>query len=65
MSVIIGAKTIEQLDDNLAATEVMLTAEELEQLDKVSALPPEYPGWIIEYQRANHSSAGMLRDDDA
>ena len=50
MSVIIGAKTIEQLDDNLAATEVMLTAEELERLDKVSALPPEYPGWMVERQ---------------
>jgi aryl-alcohol dehydrogenase-like predicted oxidoreductase len=50
MSVIIGAKTIEQLDDNLAATEIKLTDEELERLDRVSALPPEYPGWMIEYQ---------------
>jgi aryl-alcohol dehydrogenase-like predicted oxidoreductase len=53
MSVIIGAKTPEQLDDNLAATEVKLSAEDLERLDKVSALPPEYPGWMIEYQSAN------------
>jgi len=50
MSVIIGAKTIEQLDDNLAATEIRLSAEELEKLDVVSALPPEYPGWMIERQ---------------
>ena len=49
-SVIIGAKTIEQLDDNLAATEITLTADELAQLDKVSALPPEYPGWMVERQ---------------
>ncbi len=53
MSVIIGAKTPEQLDDNLAATEIKLSIEELERLDKVSALPPEYPGWMIEYQSAN------------
>jgi aryl-alcohol dehydrogenase-like predicted oxidoreductase len=53
MSVIIGAKTPEQLDDNLAATDVKLSAEELERLNKVSALPPEYPGWMIEYQNAN------------
>ena len=52
MSVIIGATSIEQLDDNLAATEVSLSAEELAQLDRVSALPPEYPGWMIERQGA-------------
>lgn len=49
-SVIIGAKNREQLDDNIAATELRLTAEELARLDKVSALPPEYPGWMIERQ---------------
>ncbi len=53
MSVIIGAKNIEQLDDNLAATEVRLTEEELERLDVVSALPPEYPGWMLERQGGN------------
>lgn len=49
-SVIIGAKTIEQLDDNLAAAEIALTAEEMTALDKASALPPEYPGWMLERQ---------------
>lgn len=53
MSVIIGAKNTEQLDDNLAATEVGLTEEELERLDAVSALPPEYPGWMLERQGGN------------
>jgi aryl-alcohol dehydrogenase-like predicted oxidoreductase len=52
MSVIIGAKTIEQLDDNLAATDVTLTETELKRLDTVSALPPEYPGWMLERQMA-------------
>ncbi len=52
MSVIIGAKTLEQLDDNLAATELHLTADELAALDTASALPEEYPGWMIEFQHA-------------
>lgn len=46
-TVIIGAKRLDQLNDNLAAIEVELTAEQLEQLDKVSALKPEYPGWML------------------
>lgn len=49
-SVIIGAKTPEQLDDNLASTAVALTAEEMTKLDAVSALPPEYPGWMLRRQ---------------
>jgi aryl-alcohol dehydrogenase-like predicted oxidoreductase len=49
-SVIIGAKRPDQLADNLAATEVRLTSGELEQLAKVSALPPEYPGWMFDMQ---------------
>lgn len=52
-TVIIGAKNNEQLDDNLAATEIKLTGDDLENLDKVSALPPEYPGWMIERMGAN------------
>jgi|HubBroStandDraft_1064217.scaffolds.fasta_scaffold00162_19 aryl-alcohol dehydrogenase-like predicted oxidoreductase len=50
MSVIIGAKTVAQLDDNLAAAELVLTAEEIAKLDRVSALPAEYPGWMLERQ---------------
>lgn len=49
-SVIIGAKRREQLLDNLAATEVRLTPEQVQQLDAASALPPEYPGWMIDWQ---------------
>jgi aryl-alcohol dehydrogenase-like predicted oxidoreductase len=47
MTVIIGAKTIEQLDDNLAATELTLSPEDIAALDAVSALGPEYPGWML------------------
>jgi aryl-alcohol dehydrogenase-like predicted oxidoreductase len=51
-SAIIGAKTLEQLDDNLAATALGLTVEQLAALDAISALPAEYPGWMIEFQHA-------------
>ncbi len=50
MSVIIGAKTIDQLNDNLAATSLELSAQEMAELDRVSALSPEYPGWMIARQ---------------
>jgi len=49
-SIIIGAKKQEQLIDNIAATHLELTADDLLQLEKVSALSPEYPGWMIERQ---------------
>ncbi|MEC5218835.1 aryl-alcohol dehydrogenase-like predicted oxidoreductase [Actimicrobium sp. GrIS 1.19] len=51
-SVIVGAKRPDQLTDNLAATRIALSAGELEMLDKVSALPAEYPGWMLERQGA-------------
>jgi aryl-alcohol dehydrogenase-like predicted oxidoreductase len=49
-SVIVGAKRPDQLADNLAATGVRLRADELAQLDAVSRLPAEYPGWMFERQ---------------
>jgi aryl-alcohol dehydrogenase-like predicted oxidoreductase len=53
MSIIIGAKTVAQLDDNLAAVQLSLSAEEVAKLDAVSVLPPEYPGWMLEFQGAS------------
>jgi aryl-alcohol dehydrogenase-like predicted oxidoreductase len=49
-SVIIGAKSMEQLRDNIAAARLQLTEEEIKTLDEVSQLPPEYPGWMLAYQ---------------
>lgn len=49
-SVIIGAKRPEQLDDNIASTAVRFSEDELRQLDAVSALPREYPGWMLARQ---------------
>src|ERR1700722_17501306 len=52
-SVIIGAKRVEQLRDNLASVQLTLTLDEVNQLDQVSALPPEYPGWVLPFQGAD------------
>ncbi len=49
-SVIVGAKTPEQLVDNLAAAELELSADEVKTLEEASRLPPEYPGWMLEFQ---------------
>ena len=51
-SVIVGARRLDQLEDNLAAVDVTLTAEDLDALDAASALPPEYPGWMFATQSA-------------
>jgi aryl-alcohol dehydrogenase-like predicted oxidoreductase len=47
MSVIVGAKTIAQLDDNLAAADLTLSDGEIAALDSASALKGEYPGWML------------------
>lgn len=50
---IIGAKRRDQLDDNLRAPDVRLTADEPRKLDEVSSLPPGYPGWMLARQSAD------------
>ncbi len=52
-SIIIGAKSLEQLRDNIAATRVQLSEADLKALDEVSQLPPEYPGWMLAFQSQN------------
>lgn len=49
-SIIIGAKRQDQLLDNIAATELQLSDDEMTRLDEISALAPEYPGWMMERQ---------------
>ncbi|HEY6200086.1 MAG TPA: aldo/keto reductase [Candidatus Binatia bacterium] len=56
-SVIIGARRIGQLQDNLAAVDLKLTDDEIKRLDEVSALPPEYPGWMIPHQGTDRLGA--------
>jgi aryl-alcohol dehydrogenase-like predicted oxidoreductase len=45
-SVIIGARKPSQLEDNLKAIDVKLSAEDLKALDETSKLTPEYPAWM-------------------
>ena len=52
-SVIIGARRVDQLRENLAASDLQLTGDEIGKLDEVSALPPEYPGWMLPLQNSN------------
>jgi aryl-alcohol dehydrogenase-like predicted oxidoreductase len=51
-SVIVGAKRIDQLQDNIAAATITLDDNELSALNEVSTLPPEYPGWMFARQQA-------------
>ena len=44
-SLVVGARTTAQLMDNLAAADLVLTADERDRLDKVSAPPLIYPYW--------------------
>jgi len=60
-SVIIGAKKEGQLKDNLAAVDVKLSVEDLGELDKVSQLAPEYPGWMFGVQGSDRRP-GQVRD---
>jgi aryl-alcohol dehydrogenase-like predicted oxidoreductase len=60
-SVIIGAKNTTQLKDNLGAVDLKLDAEDLKQLDEVSKLTPEYPGWMFGVQGSDRRP-GEVRD---
>ncbi|CAN7184974.1 aldo/keto reductase [Rhizobium rhizogenes] len=51
-SIIIGAKRLDQLDQNLAAVKLKLDADDIARLDEVSALAAEYPGWMLARQGA-------------
>jgi aryl-alcohol dehydrogenase-like predicted oxidoreductase len=45
-SVIIGARKIAQLEDNLKSIDIALTPEDMKALDEASKLPAEYPAWM-------------------
>lgn len=46
-SVLLGAKRLDQLEDNLGAVKVTFDAAELAAIDEASKLPEEYPGWML------------------
>jgi len=58
-SVIVGARTEDQLADNLAAADLSLSADEVTRLDEASAQPLPYPFW---HQAKN--SGGRLSPAD-
>jgi aryl-alcohol dehydrogenase-like predicted oxidoreductase len=45
-TVLLGASKLNQLEDNLGAMNVSLTAEEVAELDKLTAPVPLYPNWF-------------------
>jgi aryl-alcohol dehydrogenase-like predicted oxidoreductase len=47
-SVLLGATKLHQLEDNLAASNLVLTAEEAAILDAMTAVTPVYPNWFID-----------------
>ena len=49
-SVIIGAKNCNQLNDNINAVNLILSEEELQDLNQISKLPAEYPEWMLNRQ---------------
>jgi aryl-alcohol dehydrogenase-like predicted oxidoreductase len=64
-SIIIGAKRPEQLADNLAATELVLSSEQVKELNEASALPPEYPGWMVDFQNSRDPRGSAQPPTDA
>lgn len=56
-TVILGAKTLAQLDDNLKARTLKLSEDDLKSLEEASRLPPEYPGWMLATQGKNRAHA--------
>ena len=59
-SLVVGARTDEQLADNLAAADLELTAEERRRLDEVSAPPLLYPFWHQAATASDRLGAGDL-----
>jgi aryl-alcohol dehydrogenase-like predicted oxidoreductase len=57
-SVIIGARNVEQLHDNLAAAELELTTDELQKLSAATQPAKLYPQWMLEFQAASRRRPG-------
>lgn len=62
-SVIVGAKTREQLVDNLAVSDTVLSPEHVAKLDAASALPPEYPGWMVARQNRDRRPESEIKTE--
>jgi aryl-alcohol dehydrogenase-like predicted oxidoreductase len=47
-SVLIGANKMTQLEDNLAATDLKLSDDEVQRLNEITAAPLPYPHWFTD-----------------
>ena len=63
-SVIIGARNLQQLEDNCASVDITLTPQQLQALDEVSTLPPEYPGWMMPFQASDRLNPSVNRFEE-
>ncbi len=65
-SIIIGANKMEQLEDNLKASALQLSPEEVEQLSRTTAPAPLYPEWMIERQNQGRQrpQANQSKDEE-
>ena len=57
-STIIGATTLEQLNDNLESVNLNLSPDEMARLDALSAEKPQYPYWMISRNNATRVPTG-------
>lgn len=57
-SVIIGARTLDQLEDDLGAVDVQLPEGELQRLDELTAPDAPYPHWMIRFQNQREERRG-------
>jgi aryl-alcohol dehydrogenase-like predicted oxidoreductase len=45
--IILGARTLEQFEENMKSVDVNLTVEQIQSLDKISEEREQYPNWMI------------------
>jgi aryl-alcohol dehydrogenase-like predicted oxidoreductase len=53
--VLLGARNMEQFEEDLSAMDVNLTAEQLENLDRITRPRAQYPNWMIERQNSGRT----------
>ncbi|PTY08676.1 aldo/keto reductase [Opitutaceae bacterium EW11] len=59
-SIILGASKLSQLEDNLGAADLQLSAAELSELDEATPLAPVYPNWFTDRISADQPAMKAL-----
>jgi aryl-alcohol dehydrogenase-like predicted oxidoreductase len=62
VNIIVGARTEEQLLDNLGATGWKLTQDQIKRLDAASDAPPAYPYWHQRQQYGLNSAPKLYQE---